>query len=299
MYDEIFLFIKLAECGNYTKVAKALKIMQSTLTKRIQHLEQQLNLALIDHSTRKFTLTEAGALLYNKFSHIANNFDNLLAEMGQIRPSTVSGTLRVAIPYQASHFIIPHLPTFINQHPNAILNITYISTSSKVNLVSNNLDLAISNVIPESQNVKIKLLRKYQLKCFASAKYVARYGRPTTLEELAKHKLIGVLPNGERLSYQVLNLENGEKTNYDYTSNLNFNNTLPSIEAARDGEFIIITADYLLTEELLSGEFVELLPNYVFKEVSTYLIRGYGEQSRLEKEFAKFIEQCFELASAN
>ena len=62
-YDDILLFVKLVNIGTFSGLAKSINVTQSTISKKIQKLEQQLNLQLIHRNSRTLELTADGELL--------------------------------------------------------------------------------------------------------------------------------------------------------------------------------------------------------------------------------------------
>ncbi|AUR52963.1 LysR family transcriptional regulator [Aquella oligotrophica] len=96
-YDDIFLFVKVVDVGNFSDSAKLLKISAATISRRIRGLEDSLGVALIRRDTRNFELTAAGEQIYQEFL----NKDKLFSEAIKniiAQDQEVKGVLRVALP---------------------------------------------------------------------------------------------------------------------------------------------------------------------------------------------------------
>ncbi len=295
MLDDIYIFLKVVEFGTYVRTAKILKTTQSTISRRIQALEEHFGVPLIKRNYRGLLeVTNEGEQLYHKFYSLYKNANNLIKET--VDQGKIKGTLKIALPLLISRSLIsPFIPEFIEKYPDIKLILEF--TNNPIDLVKDNFDVAISTVLPLSLDSKVKLLRKIYLKLYASPKYIDLHDAPTTLDELKNHQCIGIVNEyGEVVNnYKVYNVRENEETIYDYSAKLYVNHLFQAIEMARYGTFIVGAWDIMVENLLQNKTIVPVLSDYVFGESSLFLIRSGSVQSNLEQLFVKFIEQKLQI----
>ena len=293
MFDNIFLFIQLVNKDGFSELSKSIRLSQSTISRRIQNLEVKLKVVLFKRDTRKLTLTKEGEQLYKKFVRhelmLKSDLDELMSTY-----SGIGGTLRIALqPTIAAQLIAARIPLFQHRFPDAELIIKYVSDS--VNLLKDNYDLAVSTRMPTSQSSKIKILHKLKLKLYATLQYILAHGAPQTLDELKQRSFIGSIndDNTPMVNYIVKN--DFDDTQYVLVNNSRVfgNSMLHAIEMAKCNNCIIAVWDILVQDKLEKQELVNILPEYSFGDFNCYLIRNNFNQSKLEQEFVKFIDECF------
>lgn len=294
LFDDLALFIKLAEVANYTKTASILNITQPTLTRRIKYIEKSIGSLLIKRNSRNFELTREGEIIYQKLVDPIKKQQTILTNYIQNK-QTMRGTLKIALPAALAYELItPKIDQFTKKYPQVKLFITY--TATPINLIQDNFNLAISTTLPVSQSSKVRLLKNYKLKLYASPNYISRYGKPIRLEELHSHNNVGMIDiDGTiRTQYKVINLITKEEQIFDINPNIYINNILHGILLVKSGSFIVGVFDGLIEKELKDVELVPILPEYALGEVSCYLIRHNQALSKLEQYFIDFLLACFE-----
>ncbi len=293
MYDTVALFIKLVEIGNYTKAATLLNTSQATLSRKIQTLEQELGVDLVRRNNRVFELTEQGELLYQRLVAPVKQLQVKISDFNENKQA-VRGTLKVALPAALAYELItPKLSEFTRLYPEVKLLLYY--TSTQIDLMRDDYNIAVSTVMPNSQNSKIRLLKTLFFKLYASAEYIQRYGRLDSLDEINSHNILGLigLDGNLRFSYPVTNSVTGVQSVINHEAKVYINNIIHGIQLAKTGHYILGAWDELLTQELKSGELQPILPEYVFGEMPCYLIRHNHTATKLENLFTEFLLSCF------
>ena len=116
-------FVAVARYGSFTLAAESLYITQSALSGLIRELEQNLQLRLVDRSTRRMRLTDMGSQLFPLVQKILDDLDGVMAEVGKIK-ALERGLVRVAVPQLlASTWLPPMLAGFRQQHPQVELRL--------------------------------------------------------------------------------------------------------------------------------------------------------------------------------
>lgn len=294
MFDDIILFIKLVEVGSFSQLAKLLNSSQATVSRRIQSLEENLGVTLLNRNQRHLEVTHDGQMLYEQFKKPATNLESSWRLVCEELQDELQGTIRLALTTEgARDIILPKLQDFLNEHPRARLHVTF--TTQAIHLVKQHYDIAISSSLPESAAHTVTILSKFKFKPYASPEYIKKYGAPTNLDELLTHRCIGSLgfAGEENNNYKAENLKTGEEKIISYTSRLYMDTTSHAAIVAKHGEFITGAWDAVVTNEVARGELVEILPDYSFFEIPCFLVRKTGITSKLEQTFAEFIIKVF------
>lgn len=298
MYDSILLFIKLVEVGSFSKLATITGNAQSTISRRIQVLEQELQVELLLRSSNNITLTNAGKLLYNKFKNHEIYLNESITEI-RAQQSELKGVLRVALPIVISkNTISPFIGKFLKKYPNIDLVISYKTTH--IEIIQEGFDIAITISPPKTKSNAVILLQTFNLQLFASPDFLKKHGPINTLEEAIHKSTIGYLAlDGKTIDeFVATNLITGQISHERLEHpRVYIDNLIHIAELARSGEMMVTAWDSVIQEELSRGELVKILPEYSFREVSCYLLRPSLVCSALQHVFIEFIKECFALAS--
>jgi DNA-binding transcriptional LysR family regulator len=180
-------FVAVIETQSFTAAARQLQVVPSSVTKHVQLLENEVNVALVHRTTRRISVTEAGERFYEQCLAILQQVDSALAVT--VAERELGGHLRVVSPPSfAAAFLGPHLHEFLNGHPR--LSVDVIVTSGTPNVVRDRIDVAIAiQSEPESKLAHLLLAACPRVMC-ASPSYVQRYGMPRNHHDLERHECI-------------------------------------------------------------------------------------------------------------
>lgn len=187
----IEIFCKAAELGSFARTAEVLGLNPSAVSKAVSRLEQRLVVKLFHRTTRSLRLTEEGCLYFERCRQALGDIAEAesLITQGTRQPQ---GRLRVSLPGAYSvHVLAPRLPDFLAQYPE--IQVELLVSDRFVDLVEENIDVAIRfGNLPDS-NLRIQPLQPYRLVTVASPEYLKQRGTPQTLAELQGHNCIQLL----------------------------------------------------------------------------------------------------------
>lgn len=190
-WDEIRIFLAVARSQRLQAAARQLQLDHSTVSRRIDQLEQALGMRLLERSPRGTTITEEGRQLMRhaeKMEAAARS----VQELKSLNTGVVSGVVRVASPEAFGlHIIARNLPLLRELYP--ALELELIPEFRSVSLSRHEADVAISFSRPRRGNLVSAKLTDYRLGLFAAPAYLERAGVPATLPDLASHQLIGYI----------------------------------------------------------------------------------------------------------
>ncbi|MGX2950713.1 LysR substrate-binding domain-containing protein [Ursidibacter sp. B-7004-1] len=199
--DDMSLFVEVVKAKGFTNASNLLGIPTSTISVRINKLEKQLGLQLLNRTTRRVELTEVGKLYYQRALHIVEETKALHSQLGDMLDNP-AGIVRVSMPVDfAYENFAPLIPKFYEQYPHITL---HIDTSSRnVDLMSEPFDVAIRFGVPQDPNLIARPLGEYQFHLYASLDYLDRYGTPTNLADLHQHRLLAFGKMHEQNAWQL------------------------------------------------------------------------------------------------
>ena len=294
MYEDFMVFITLVQLGSFTAVAKKLNTSQPTISRRITVLEEELGTQLLKRNSRHVEITNMGMVIYEKLAQQYELLNQSIQEIKQIH-KTNQTRLRVALPPIVSFFIIINkLPEFLAANPNISLDLFF--QRAPVDLVGQNIDIAINANMPTSQSVKIRLLTRYSFCLYASKKYIESYGQPTNFEELHSHTIVGLINPDDSINSNIsaYNRNTGEVTQISNNSHRILSNDLLNVyQMMLNGQAICGGWDEIFENELTSGEIIKIMPNFTFGEFPLYLIRNCSTVSPAINKFTDFMLDCF------
>lgn len=185
--DAMQAFVRVVEVGNFSAVARELKVEQSTVSKWVAALEEELGSQLIQRTTRRQQVTDAGWLFYDHARGMLASYADVTAQLGA--GGDLRGRLRVGLPVVfGERYVTPHLARFARQHPK--LEIELLLDDRYVDLVRENLDVSVRVGTPVDSSVRARTLARSRRRLVASPGYLKRRGRPQNPKALADHECL-------------------------------------------------------------------------------------------------------------
>lgn len=188
MDKEYELFARVIETGSLAAAGRSLHLSPAMVSKRIARLEERLGARLLHRTTRKLATTEAGQRFYERVVQIlaaSREAESLVTGVA----GAPSGRLRLSAPTSFGRLhVAPHVKGFLDRWPR--LQIELDLTDSYVDLLGERIDLAI-RIAPaiEPGLTGHRLAPNHRVLC-ASPDYLKRHGRPETLRDLSRHRLL-------------------------------------------------------------------------------------------------------------
>lgn len=262
------MFAKVAEAGSFRAAAKSLGVSPSVVSQNLAALEERLGAALIYRSTRALRLTSDGeALLRSAQAMIAEAEEGL--ERFAKRAQEPVGELRVAAPEALTlSRLVDVVASFSDAHPGVALKLAF--TDARVDLVAGGVDLSLRVGALDDSALKARRLAQMPRALVASAALVARRGAPARPSDLADWDLVRFSqhrapPAVRRGSEPAQHL--ASRTRLDASS------AIGVYRLARAGAGFAVTPRFFATEDLASGDMVELLPGWRLDAVPVYALR--------------------------
>jgi DNA-binding transcriptional LysR family regulator len=206
--NDTLIFVKVVEHGSFTAAARSLGLPKTTVSRKLRDLESRLGARLLNRTTRRLALTEAGTLYFDHSKRIAAQLDEAESAVHQLEGSP-RGWLRVTAPYTLSETTLtPILLEFRQRYPEVHLDITL--TNDRIDLLEHEIDVALRVGPLADSTLVARRLAVYTSQVYASEGYLARYGEPTVPEDLQHHRALAGATHRRGQRYCWL-LDDGER----------------------------------------------------------------------------------------
>ncbi|HDS3785140.1 TPA: LysR family transcriptional regulator [Enterobacter ludwigii] len=257
---DVEVFIAVVEHGSFTAAAVALSTTPSVLSRAVSRLETRLGRQLLQRTTRRVGLTEAGKVYLEQ----ARSAFSLLDEAernGQGQEGDLTGRVRMSVPTTYGHYRLPPLLAQFSQHYPRVqvdLNIT----NRNVDLIAEGFDLAIRlGQMPDSGLVARKL-EDAALLLVASPAYLHRMGTPQTLDDLHRHMCLPfILPRTGRIAPWVFREDERDVDWLPVSPIETSDDVLGVVSLAEHGMGICQSYEFIVRDRIQHGQLVEVLPH--------------------------------------
>ncbi|NLS17771.1 LysR family transcriptional regulator [Rhizobium sp. P40RR-XXII] len=180
--ERIRTFVRVAERGNLSVVARELNVGQSSITRHVRELEEALGVNLLSRTTRRVALTEEGSRYYANALQILRLVEQATDEV-RTAQGAYAGTVRISCTAALGVRHVSRLIfAFQDRHPEIVVDLSL--TDERVDLVREGVDIALRLGPLADSSMKLRAIGQSQRVLVASPAYLERHGRPTTPEEL-------------------------------------------------------------------------------------------------------------------
>ncbi|OUS50225.1 LysR family transcriptional regulator [Shewanella sp. SACH] len=284
------IFMRVAELQSFTQASVSLGLSKTHVSNVVAQFETFLGARLLQRTTRTVRLTQDGQSCYERCKSLLAEFQEL-ESLFQLQAEQVSGRLRVDMSTGiARNLVLPKLAEFIEQYPHIELELS--STDRKVDVIAEGFDCVIRVGSVQQEGLIAKKLGHFKMLNCVSPAYIAKYGKPESLEDLTQHnhKLVHyVSPLGgtdSGFEYQDPHTHQGNLT-IQLPQLITVNNADAYSSACLAGLGIIQVPSIGVAKYLHTGELVEILPNYPAPPMPVSLL--YPHRRHLSKRLQVFM----------
>lgn len=282
--DAMRAFVAVVTEGSFSNAANALRLSPQLVSKYVSKLEDQLNTRLLNRTTRKVSLTEAGSHYFGHAQQILLSIDNMESQLGGLQQNP-KGTLRISAPVS---FALKHMARLITdfQRRYPLVKVDLQLSDRKVDIIEEGFDVALRIGQLKSSSLVAKPVAPIRVVLCASPPYLAKHGTPTQLADLNHHRY---------LHYSYMNMEGKEdlyqclKTKYmQQGSEFCSNNGDVLVDAAIVGAGLVLQPTFIASAALSSGKLVVVLPEFEPEPLGLYVV--YAHRKLLPHKVRCFID---------
>jgi len=292
-FEEMQNFVRVVEAGSISKAAGQLGIAKSGVSRRLVELESRLGVRLLNRTTRRSSLTEAGQAFYSGAKKLLGDVSELNAETADT-DALLKGTFRLAVPssFGLCH-LSPAIDEFLGSHPELTINIDF--SDRHIDLVEQGVDLAIRIADMSDSSLQARRICPIRILLCASPAYLEQYGVPQVPDDLKAHRILQYDIGGG----PVLKLEDGrgEKHVIHTRPSIVANNGDFLRDMAMAGHGIILTPSFIAWQAIAAGDLVSIMPKFCPQQLSAYAV--YPQTRYLSRRARLFIDFLVERFGEN
>ena len=266
-WQELRIFVRAAESGSFSRAARELRLSQPSVSRIIGELEARLGVRLLLRTTRRITVTDAGALFLDRAREILADMED--AEDAARGLDSLRGLIRLALPVvYGTREIIPRLPKFLALHPE--LKVEMAVSDARQDLVAEGADVAIRLGDLDDSVFGARKLQTLERMLVASPGYLRARGTPKRPADLAAHDCIFGPGNFGRDSWSFN--RDGAEISVDVRGRIHTNSGPGAFASVMAGLGIAMVSTVMAGPEIKQGLLVPLLRSYRLSPVEVHAV---------------------------
>jgi len=289
--NDLALFHQVVRAGSFAEAARRVGMPSNTLSRKILQLENRLDVRLLQRTTRKLTLTDAGQTLFDKS---AEPIDEALQVSRELLESSQapSGNVRIAVTADFFEFFrMEWVAEFLAIYPKVHLD--FLLSDELTDLIADRIDIAFRGGAQKDSTFVARKIGNTDLVLAASPAYLRAKGSPATFLEVGQHDCI---TNGKR-GRTIWRAEgpDGMET-VEVTSRMGVNTTQSQIRAAEAGLGICFVPKTQLARSFASGALSPVLSNYRQETAGVFVV--YPNRKQMPRAVSAFLEMTMARAAS-
>lgn len=291
--EEMQNFVRVVEAGSISRAAEQLGMAKSGVSRRLSELESRLGARLLNRTTRRSSLTDAGRIYYEGAVKLLGDVMELNAAAGDADAS-LTGTLRLAAPlsFGLCH-LSPAIDEFLSDHPDLAFHVDF--SDRHIDLIEQGADLAIRVADLRDSTLQARRICPVRMLLCASPDYLERHGTPLTPVDLKAHRILHYDAGGSP-NLRLRDLQGGEIT-VPVRPRIVANNGDFLRDMAAAGRGITLTPSFIAWQAVASGDLVALMPEYCPQPLSAWAV--YPRTRYLSRRARLFIDFLVERFGEN
>ena len=271
--------------GSFSRAAQRLDRSPQLVSKYVAQLEARLGVRLLNRSTRKLSVTEAGQAYFDRCQGIVAEVDDLEDAVGNMA-AAVRGLLKISAPMTfGMHHLTPAIAEFQSTHPE--LRIDLALDDRVVDIVSEGFDLAIRIANLEASSLVARRLAPINLVVCGSPAYFDKRGRPQTPKDLVDHECLGYTYSSDRDRWRFTS-DAGAEEDIQVSGRFCANNGDALRTAAIAGHGLVLQPTFIVGDDLRAGRLVRVMTDYTVTPLGVYAV--YAHRQFLSNKVRAFVE---------
>jgi DNA-binding transcriptional LysR family regulator len=268
--DEMRTFVRVVEAGSISQAAEQLGVAKSGVSRRLAELEARLGVRLLNRTTRRSSLSEAGRSYYEGALRLLSDVAELDALVTGSE-AALEGRLRLAAPlsFGLAH-LSPAIEAFARAHPEVLIDIDF--SDRQVDLVAQGVDLALRIAELRDSSLQARRICPIRLMLCASPAYLERHGTPLGPDDLQRHHVLHYDIGGRGSPLLRLPDGRGGERSVPLSPRLVANNGDFLRDMAVAGHGIILTPTFIAWRDVAAGALLPVLPDHWPEPLNAYAV---------------------------
>lgn len=282
--DTMRAFVAVATEGSFTRAAERLNLSPQLVSKYVSRLEERLGSRLLNRTTRKVHLTEAGTRYAQRAQQVLDDIDDMDNQLNDLQQEA-RGQLRISAPVSfATLHLAPLLCRFQQAHP--LVSIDLHLNDRKVDIVEEGFDIALRIGHLKSSSMIARFIAPVRLVMCASPDYLSRHGTPSRPEDLKNHRYLHYSYMEDSASFPAH--EWLRPPGRESSGGISCNNGEVLLKAAIEGAGIIIQPTFICGAAIAEGKLRVILPEHEADAMGLYAV--YAHRKLLASKVRCFID---------
>ncbi|PCK32770.1 LysR family transcriptional regulator [Pseudoalteromonas piscicida] len=261
LMQEMSIFVSVVNTGSFSETARQLGVSPSAISRAIKLLEQQLDVCLLQRTTRSLRLSETGRAVYERCSQLEQAAKDVIS-LCESHHQTAQGVVKIAAPKAIAHTLIhPNVMTFLTQFPD--IDVHLVLDDNALDLIRDEIDILFKITNEPPQGLIGRSVMKVEHILAASPEYLASHSNPAHPKLLTQHSCIALGENDADAKWRFR--KGTQKCTVPVKGRYKANHTRVRLDAALQGLGITSLPMFVAQEALAAGELVHVLPEWVFE----------------------------------
>lgn len=281
--DDLRCFYVIAKMGSYKKAAQHLNMPLSTLSRRIRHLEDDLQLRLLNRDAHRVTLTHTGECYYLRCHAMFDELSCIEQDLHKEK-NHPAGKIRIAAPiYAGKAFLSDIFCDFLLRYPDIQLDLRF--SNSLIDIEEQGIDIAFRMRNPRIDNWVVRELKLTRnILCCSAEQNLDHIVHPEQLNAHDKITSFRLTP------WPLVNQESGERCDYQPKDRvrLEVDEVQMMTDGVKKGVGISYIPDYLALPMIERGELKRILPNWQSEEQAFSML--YRDRQNIPLRVRVFVD---------
>ena len=283
--ETLRVFVRVAYRNGFAAAARDLRLSPATVTKHVAALEERLGVRLLERTTRKVSLTEAGRVYYDRSLEVLHSLADADASVNELT-RTPSGLLRVAAPVELGQVYLARLlAPFVHAHPRVVLDVRLANRAP--DLVDEGFDISIRVVRPHDTFPYVsRALAISRLECWATPAYLKSHPKIRKPEDMEAHRHLVFT---EPVVNDVVRFERDSIVKRITLAPAILSNSAEVLRVAMlDGVGPMLAPSFIVAADARAGRVVRVLPGWTCGELRFMAL--YPQRRFLSSKVRAFLE---------
>lgn len=283
------VYARVVELGSFTAAADALKLSKSMVSRQIAALEDELGVRLLNRTTRRISVTEAGAVVFERAARIVAEAEEAERDASCIE-GAVRGKLRINAPMTFGiRELGPVLPEFLARYPELVVELEL--NDRRIDLMEEGFDVSLRISPLVDSSLIARQLAPVRRLVVGTPGYFKAHGVPKHPRDLADHPFI-LYTQMSRPELLEFRNGDGKPVQVELKGPLLCNNADAASAVLRAGQALSISPDFISCDALRLGELVSVLDDWVPPPLMLHVI--YPHTRHLSAKVRAFVDFAVE-----
>lgn len=285
------VFARVAELGSFTAAADTLGLSKSMVSRQVSQLEDELGVRLLNRTTRRISLTEAGAVVLERAQRIVAEAQDA-AEDASCIEAAVRGTLRINAPMTFGiRQLGPVLPEFLARYPE--LTVALDLNDRRIDLIEEGFDVSVRISALTDSSLIARQLAPVQRYVVGAPSWLKKRGWPKRPADLASHDFL-LYTLLARSNHLEMENAKGEREEVELRARMYCNNADAMLESLAAGLGLALVPDFICSSHLKSGNLVRALPDWTVEPLTLHVIYPHSRHVTAKvRAFVDFMVEKF------